>query len=113
MQEDKEPMFDAFDSLALSIAADDRHGRRHDAERQRDARRPRAPATATATDLADWLVRTLGIPFREAHELTGRIVAAAEAKGVGPGKAAAGRHAGRRTAHHHRGLFRCSARANR
>jgi argininosuccinate lyase len=37
---------------------------------------------ATATDLADWLVRTLHLPFREAHHVTGRIVAAAEAKGV-------------------------------
>jgi argininosuccinate lyase len=37
---------------------------------------------STATDLADWLVRTLGLPFREAHHVTGRIVAAAEAQGV-------------------------------
>jgi argininosuccinate lyase len=37
---------------------------------------------ATATDLADWLVRALGLPFREAHHVTGRIVAAAEAAGV-------------------------------
>jgi argininosuccinate lyase len=37
---------------------------------------------ATATDLADWLVRTLGLPFREAHHVTGRIVAAAETAGV-------------------------------
>ena len=37
---------------------------------------------STATDLADWLVRVLGLPFREAHHVTGRIVAAAEAKGV-------------------------------
>jgi argininosuccinate lyase len=37
---------------------------------------------ATATDLADWLVRTHGLPFREAHHVTGRIVAAAEAKGL-------------------------------
>jgi argininosuccinate lyase len=38
---------------------------------------------STATDLADWLVRVLGLPFREAHHATGRIVAAAEAQGVG------------------------------
>jgi argininosuccinate lyase len=38
---------------------------------------------STATDLADWLVRALGLPFREAHHVTGRIVAAAEAQGVG------------------------------
>jgi argininosuccinate lyase len=37
---------------------------------------------STATDLADWLVRTLGLPFRDAHHVTGRIVAAAEARGV-------------------------------
>src|SRR5581483_10913479 len=37
---------------------------------------------ATATDLADWLVRSMGLPFREAHHVTGRIVAAAEARGV-------------------------------
>jgi argininosuccinate lyase len=37
---------------------------------------------ANATDLADWLVRTLGVPFREAHHITGRIVAVAEGKGV-------------------------------
>ena len=37
---------------------------------------------STATDLADWLVRSLGMPFREAHHVTGRIVAAAEAKGL-------------------------------
>ena len=37
---------------------------------------------STATDLADWLVRALGLPFREAHHVTGRIVAAAEARGV-------------------------------
>jgi argininosuccinate lyase len=51
---------------------------------------PNAPAMraaaaqgyATATDLADWLVRTLGLPFREAHHVTGRIVATAEARGV-------------------------------
>ena len=50
-----------------------------------DAERMRAAAGlgySTATDLADWLVRTLKIPFREAHHVTGRIVAAAERKGV-------------------------------
>jgi argininosuccinate lyase len=41
-----------------------------------------AQGYATATDLADWLVRTLGLPFREAHHVTGRIVATAEARGV-------------------------------
>ena len=58
-----------------------------DLRAQRD--RPCGPRPAagysTATDLADWLVRRLGMPFREAHHVTGRIVAAAEAKGVTSG----------------------------
>jgi argininosuccinate lyase len=79
MQEDKEPAFDAFDSLALSIAAV--AGMVADLTVDEKAMRKAAGAAyATATDLADWLVRTLGLPFREAHEATGRIVAAAEAK---------------------------------
>jgi argininosuccinate lyase len=41
-----------------------------------------AAGYSTATDLADWLVRTLGLPFREAHDITGRIVAAAEPRHV-------------------------------
>ncbi len=64
---------------------------------------------ATATDLADWLVRTLKMPFREAHHVTGRIVGA----GLGPrrraGEADAGRDAGRRAAHHARTSSRCWA----
>ena len=55
---------------------------------------------STATDLADWLVRTLGLPFREAHHVTGRIVALAENKAVPLAQAAARRHAGGRAAHH-------------
>ena len=81
MQEDKEPLFDALDALALSIAAVTGMV----ADMAPDARAMRKAASAgyaTATDLADWLVRALGLPFREAHHLTGRIVAAAEAKGV-------------------------------
>jgi argininosuccinate lyase len=81
MQEDKEPAFDAFDSLALSIAAVT--GMVADMTPDKKAMRKAAGvAYATATDLADWLVRVLGLPFRQAHEATGRIVAAAEAKGV-------------------------------
>ena len=81
MQEDKEPAFDTFDSLALSIAA--MTGMIADMTPDEKAMRKAAGvAYATATDLADWLVRTLGLPFREAHEVTGRIVAAAESKGV-------------------------------
>ena len=81
MQEDKEPAFDAFDSLALSIAAVT--GMVADLTVNEKAMRKAAGAAySTATDLADWLVRALGLPFREAHEATGRIVAAAEAKGL-------------------------------
>jgi argininosuccinate lyase len=81
MQEDKEPAFDAFDSLALSIAAIS--GMVADLTVNEKAMRKAAGAAyATATDLADWLVGALGLPFREAHEATGRIVAAAEAKSL-------------------------------
>jgi argininosuccinate lyase len=81
MQEDKEPAFDAFDSLALAIAA--MTGMVADMTINAKAMRKAAGAGyATATDLADWLVQTLGMPFRQAHEVTGRIVALAEAKGV-------------------------------
>jgi argininosuccinate lyase len=73
MQEDKEAVFDAADSLMLMLAA----------TTNRDALRAAAASGfSTATDLADWLVRTLGLPFREAHHVTGRIVAAAETAGV-------------------------------
>ena len=79
MQEDKEGTIDALDALALSIDA--MTGMVRDMEP--DAARMKAAAGAgyaTATDLADWLVRTLKMPFREAHHVTGRIVAkAAEA----------------------------------
>jgi argininosuccinate lyase len=81
MQEDKEPVFDAFESLWLAIAATT--GMVTDLQPNVSGMRKAAGAGyATATDLADWLVRTLGLPFREAHHITGRIVAAAEAKGV-------------------------------
>jgi argininosuccinate lyase len=80
MQEDKEPTFDALDSLSLALAAmtglvDDLEP---DAQAMRDAA---ALGFSTATDLADWLVRALGLPFREAHHVTGALVAAAEKKG--------------------------------
>ena len=81
MQEDKEPTFDAMQSLALSIAA--LTGMVGDMTPNVAVLRKAAGAGyATATDLADWLVRTLGMPFREAHHVTGRIVAAAEALGL-------------------------------
>ncbi len=81
MQEDKAPTFQAFDDLALGLAAMSGMVR----DLTIDAEKMRAAASAgfsTATDLADWLVRTLGLPFRDAHHATGRIVAAAEKKGV-------------------------------
>jgi argininosuccinate lyase len=81
MQEDKEPVFDAFDSLELSVAA--MAGMVDDMEPDAAVLRKAAGAGfSTATDLADWLVRTLGLPFREAHHVTGRIVAVAEQNGV-------------------------------
>ena len=61
---------------------------------------------STATDLADWLVRELDLPFREAHHVTGRIVAAAEASGVAARQAAAGGHAGGRARASPRTCFR-------
>jgi argininosuccinate lyase len=76
MQEDKEGAIDALDALALSIAA--MTGMVRDMEP--DVARMRQAAGdgfSTATDLADWLVRELKLPFREAHRITGRIVAKA------------------------------------
>ncbi|MCW4462526.1 argininosuccinate lyase [Sphingomonas sp. BT-65] len=81
MQDDKPPVFEAHDLLALSIAA--MTGMVESAQFRTDRMRGLAESGfATATDLADWLVREGGIPFREAHHITGRAVAAAEAKGV-------------------------------
>ena len=81
MQEDKEGVMDALEALSLSIAA--MTGMVADLEP--DASRMKKAAGegyATATDLADWLVRSLKMPFREAHHLTGRIVAKAAETGV-------------------------------
>jgi argininosuccinate lyase len=81
MQEDKEGAMDGVAALALSIAA--MTGMVRDMEP--DAARMRQTAGdgySTATDLADWLVRTLKLPFREAHHATGRIVAKAAEAGV-------------------------------
>jgi argininosuccinate lyase len=82
MQEDKEGTFDALQSLSLCLAA--MVGMVRDLEP--DAARMREAAGAgyaTATDLADWLVRRLGLPFRQAHRVTGQLVAAAAARQVG------------------------------
>jgi argininosuccinate lyase len=80
MQEDKEQVFDAADNLMLALAA--MTGMVSDMTANRDTLRAAASAGfSTATDLADWLVRTLGLPFREAHHVTGALVALAEKKG--------------------------------
>jgi argininosuccinate lyase len=80
MQEDKEPVFDALDALKLGIAA--MTGMVEDLEPDAKAmKRAAAAGHSTATDLADWLVLYLGLPFREAHHVTGKIVALAESKG--------------------------------
>ncbi|AWK88967.1 argininosuccinate lyase [Azospirillum thermophilum] len=82
MQEDKEPVFEADDTLGLCIAA--MEGMVRDMEPNREAmREATARGFLNATDLADWLVRELGIPFREAHHITGRAVKMAEEKRVG------------------------------
>ncbi len=81
MQEDKEPTFDAAEAIELVVAA--MTGMVADLK-------PNAPVLkvaagtgfSTATDLADWLVRALNMPFREAHHVTGRIVKLAEGKGI-------------------------------
>ena len=80
-QEDKEPVFDAADALSLSLAAIG--GMVRDLQPNLTRMRELAGAGfATATDLADWLVRVLKLPFRTAHHVTGRLVAKAEARGV-------------------------------
>jgi len=81
MQEDKEGAMDALSSLSLSVAAI--AGMVADLEADTAKMKKAAgEGYATATDLADWLVRTLKIPFRDAHHVTGRVVALAEGKGV-------------------------------
>jgi argininosuccinate lyase len=81
MQEDKEPVFDALDALKLGLAA--MTGMVGDLTiNARAMKRAAGHEYSTATDLADWLVQNLGIPFREAHHVTGRIVAIAESKGT-------------------------------
>ncbi len=82
MQEDKEPAFDAIDNMSLAIAAMTGMA----ADMQPVTARMAAAAGSgysTATDLADWLVRVLAMPFRDAHHVTGTLVAKAEAAGIG------------------------------
>jgi argininosuccinate lyase len=81
MQEDKEPVFDAAEAWALSLAAT--AGMVRDLTPDTDRMRAFAGSGfATATDLADWLVRVLRLPFRNAHHVTGRLVAMAEARAI-------------------------------
>ena len=80
MQEDKEQVFDAADNLMLALAA--MEGMVKDMTANRESlRAAAATGFSTATDLADWLVRELGLPFRDAHHITGSLVASAETKG--------------------------------
>lgn len=82
MQDDKEPVFEVADTLALSLAAMTGmfDGAKFDTARMRaDA----GKGFSTATDLADWLVRALAMPFRDAHHVTGALVKMAEDKGCG------------------------------
>jgi argininosuccinate lyase len=81
MQEDKEPVFEAADTLALCLAATEGMVRDLMPELGRMAAAA-GQGFATATDLADWLVRTLKLPFRQAHHVTGKLVALAEARDV-------------------------------
>ncbi len=82
MQDDKEPAFHAYDTLALCLAAMTGmvSSLTFNTDRMRAAA---AGGFSTATDLADWLVRVAGVPFREAHHITGRAVKAAEEAGCG------------------------------
>ena len=82
MQEDKEAVFDAAETLDLMLAA--MTGMVRDMTVDAGAMKRAAGAGySTATDLADWLVRALGLPFREAHHVTGRVVALAESRKIG------------------------------
>ena len=79
LQEDKEKVFDTADSLMLVLAA--MEGMVRDISADPDALNAAASSGfSTSTDLADWLVREAGLPFREAHHVTGRLVAMAEAE---------------------------------
>lgn len=81
MQEDKEPLFDAVESLTLAVAASG--GMVEDLIVRPDRMMAGLEqGFPTATDLADWLVRILNLPFRDAHHVTGSLVALAEGKGI-------------------------------
>lgn len=81
MQEDKEPVFDSYDTIILCLEA--MNGMLASAKFNTDAMLNSAEkGYITATRLADWLVMELGLPFREAHHITGTVVKLAEKKGV-------------------------------
>ena len=82
MQNDKPPVFEAYDLLALSIAAMTGmvSNVTFNSARMREVA---GSGFSTATDLADWLVREYDLPFREAHHVTGSVVKACEARGTG------------------------------
>ncbi|MGL4441258.1 MAG: argininosuccinate lyase [Bosea sp. (in: a-proteobacteria)] len=82
MQEDKEGVFDALQTLSLCLAAIG--GMVRDMEPDlKTMKKAAGLGYATATDLADWLVRVLKMPFRDAHHVTGRLVGLASARGIG------------------------------
>jgi len=81
MQEDKEALFDALDALSLCLAAMTAMAGSLTANKPAMAKAAGA-GFSTATDLADWLVRAANLPFRQAHHVTGTLVAEAEAKGI-------------------------------
>ncbi len=81
MQDDKPPVFEAYDLLALSIAAMTGMVANVTFNPPR-MREVAASGFSTATDLADWLVREFGMPFREAHHVTGSVVKSCEARGI-------------------------------
>jgi len=81
MQDDKPPVFEAYDLLALSIAAMTGMVANVTFNTPR-MREVAASGFSTATDLADWLVRECGMPFREAHHVTGSVVKSCEARGI-------------------------------
>ncbi len=120
MQEDKEPVFDAADAWTLSLAA--MAGMVRDMTPDTARMRELAGAGfATATDLADWLVRKLRLPFRQAHQVTGQLVALAEIKRNRPRRIEPCRYAAHRACDqrrrvlgpHRRGFSRLAAQLRR
>ena len=82
MQDDKEPVFEAADTLELALAA--MTGMVRDMKvNDRILRQAAGAGFTTATDIADWCVRAIGMPFRQAHHVAGRLVKLAEEKGCG------------------------------